>query len=241
MTSFIRAAIFSSCSYWPVHRRYVARRAARARRCSSASCDDLLGLVDVAADVALRGRCRRRRSRPAGPPRRAPSAGRPRSGCRPPGRAERSAAAPAAPPPPPGRGDAASPGRVARPRPTRSGRRIGRVAGMPPAGSRGRAIGAARSRRAAAHARRRHHRCEPADSVGQARRASSDARLRPCRCRSAAAARRRNEHAAQPLEVAAEVLRVAHVDGEAVAPLDRRADRRAADGALDDALDVGDA
>ncbi len=42
------------------------------------------------------------------------------------------------------------------------------------------------------------------------------------------------------VQVAAQVLRIADVDREAVAPFDGGADRRAADGALDDALDVAD-
>src|SRR6266481_733633 len=49
-----------------------------------------------------------------------------------------------------------------------------------------------------------------------------------------------NQHASQVVEIAAQLLRIAHVDGESVPSLDGRADGRAADGRLDGALDVAD-
>src|SRR5205823_7052404 len=45
---------------------------------------------------------------------------------------------------------------------------------------------------------------------------------------------------AEPFQIAARVLRVAHVDGEAITPLDGRADRGATDGRLDGPLHVAD-
>src|SRR5207237_10204124 len=48
----------------------------------------------------------------------------------------------------------------------------------------------------------------------------------------------RHQHAAESFQIAARVLRVAHVDGEAIAPLDGRADRGTADGGLDGPLHV---
>ena len=116
---------------------------------------------------------------------------------------------------------------------------------------------ATRQRRAAtAAARRVHalrqaivgHRLAPGRSPVLAAGASQRA-LRPHRARHRrrpspppAAAASRDQHAAQRLDVAAQVLRIAHVDREAVAPLDRRRRSACRRSALSmTRCDVGDA